>query len=174
MIKKILILLISVAVIIGVPGCSQQSQQPVLLKSFPIDDLGGIISHSGIVFDKEISSDGNGSLRIAVTESTLVRLFETGNIDIEKARLFYQAKVRTENVEGRAYLEMLCHFPGQGEFFSRGFQSALSSSNDWSTAETSFFLKKSENPDNVKLNLVVSGKGTAWIDDIKLLKGPLK
>lgn len=174
MIKRILILLISIAVIIGVPGCSQQSQQPVLLKSFPIDDLGGIISQSGIVFDKEISSDGNGSLRIAVTESTLVRLFETGDIDIENARLFYQAKVRTENVEGRAYLEMLCNFPGQGEFFSRGFQSALSGSNDWSTAETFFFLKKGENPNNVKLNLVISGKGIAWIDDIKLLKGPLR
>ncbi len=174
MIKKILIFSISIIVIVGAYSCSQQSQQPVLLRNFPLDDLEGIISQSGIVFDREISSDGNGSLQIVVTESTLVRLFEIGDIDVENARLFYQAKIRTENVEGRAYLEMLCHFPGRGEFFSRGFQSALSGSNDWSTSETFFFLKKGENPDNVKLNLVISGKGTAWIDDIKLLKGPLK
>jgi hypothetical protein len=30
-----------------------------------------------------------------------------------------------------------------------------------------------ENPDNVKLNFVVNGTGTIWIDDIRLLKGPL-
>jgi hypothetical protein len=46
--------------------------------------------------------------------------------------------------------------------------------NNWSTIETPFFLKKGEKPDNVKLNLVVNGKGTAWIDDIVLLKGPLQ
>jgi hypothetical protein len=40
--------------------------------------------------------------------------------------------------------------------------------------ETPFFLKKGENPDNVKLNLVINGKGTAWIDDIRVLKGPLQ
>jgi len=28
--------------------------------------------------------------------------------------------------------------------------------------------KKGENPDNVKLNLVINGKGTAWIDNIRL------
>lgn len=36
-----------------------------------------------------------------------------------------------------------------------------------------FFLQKGENPDNVKLNLVIEGKGTVWIDDIHLYKGPL-
>jgi hypothetical protein len=68
---------------------------------------------------------------------------------------------------------MWCYFPGKGEFFSRGLQTALTGSSDWTTQETFFFLKKGENPDNVKLNLVINGKGTAWIDDIHLLKGPL-
>jgi hypothetical protein len=35
-------------------------------------------------------------------------------------------------------------------------------------------VKKGENPDNVKLNLVINGKGTPWIDDIRLLKAPLR
>jgi hypothetical protein len=68
---------------------------------------------------------------------------------------------------------MWCHFPGKGEFFSRGLQTALTGSSDWNSQETFFFLKKGENPDNVKLNLVISGKGTVWIDDIHLIKGPL-
>jgi len=43
----------------------------------------------------------------------------------------------------------------------------------WDT-EIPFLLHEGENPDNFKLNLVVGGKGTVWIDDIRLLKGPFK
>jgi hypothetical protein len=40
--------------------------------------------------------------------------------------------------------------------------------------ETPFFLKKGENSDNVTLNRVFTGKGTARIDDIRLLEAPLR
>jgi len=140
------------------------------LKHFSLDSMDGIITQSGVEIDKEISSDGNGSLRIEATEPVTVRLFETGDIDIEDARLIYQARVRTENVEGHVYLEMWCHFPGRGEFFSRGLMTPLTGTTDWATQETPFFLKVGENPDNVKLNLAIDGQGTVWIDDIRLLK----
>ena len=155
-------------------NCSKAPQEVVELKRFPIDSLEGIMTQSGVQFDKEVSSDGNGSLKIIATEPTVVRLFELGDIDIENARLIYQAKVRTEGVEGQVFLEMWCHFPGRGEFFSRGLQTPLTGTTNWTTEETPFFLKKGENPDNVKLNLVINGKGTAWIDDIRVLKGPLQ
>ena len=155
-------------------GCSKPSQDVMELKRFPVDSLEGIITQSGVQFDKEVSSDGKGSLKIIATEPTVVRLFELGDIDVENARLIYQAKVRTEGVEGQVFLEMWCHFPGKGEFFSRGLQTPLTGTTNWTTEETPFFLKKGENPDNVKLNLVINGKGTAWIDDIRVLKGPLQ
>jgi hypothetical protein len=147
--------------------------EPVELKRFPLDKMDGIITQSGIQIDKQITSDGNGSLRIEATEPTTVRLFETGDIDIENARLIYQAQLRTEEVDHNAYLEMWCHFPGKGDFFSRD-PTPLSGTTEWTTEETLFFLKDGENPDNVKLNLVINGHGTVWIDDIRLLKGPLK
>ena len=155
-------------------GCSKPSQNVMELKRFPVDSLEGIITQSGVQFDKEVSSDGKGSLKIIATEPTVVRLFELGDIDVENARLIYQAKVRTEGVEGQVYLEMWCHFPGKGEFFSRGLQTPLTGTTNWAAEETPFFLKKGENPNNVKLNLVINGKGTAWIDDIRVLKGPLQ
>ena len=155
-------------------GCSKPSQEVMELKRFPIDSLEGIITQSGVQFDKEVSSDGKGSLKIIATEPTTVRLYELGGIDIENARLIYQAKVRTEGVEGQVYLEMWCHFPGKGEFFSRGLQTPLTGTTNWTTEEAPFFLKKGENPDNVKLNLVINGKGIAWIDDIRVLKAPLQ
>jgi hypothetical protein len=135
--------------------------------------MDGIITRSGVRIDRDNSSDGNGSLRITSVKPTVIRLFEIGDVDIENARLVYQARLRTAHVEGQVYLEMWCHFPGKGEFFSRGLQAPLTGTTEWTTKETPFFLKKGENPDNVKLNLVVNGKGTAWIDDIRLLKGPL-
>jgi len=143
------------------------------LKRFPLDNMEGLLTQSGLQIDKQISSDGNGSLRIDAAKPTTIRLFETGDIDIENARLIYQAHLRTENVEGQVYLEMWCHFDGVGDAFSRGLATPLTGTTDWTTEETPFFLKKGENPDNVKLNLVINGKGTVWIDDIRLLKGPL-
>jgi len=160
--------------IVMIIGCSKPSEQVSELKSFPVNDLEGIITQSGVQIDKQISSDGKGSLRVTATEPVVVRLFEVGDINVENARLIYQARVRTEGVEGQVYLEMWCHFPGQGDFFSRGLKTPLTGTTNWTTEETPFFLRKGENPDNIKLNLVINGKGTAWIDDIRLLKGPLR
>ena len=139
-----------------------------------MDDMQGLITRSGIRIDKETSYDGNGSLRIDATEPTTIRLLEIGDIDIENARLIYQANVRSEHVDGQVYLEMVCHFPGKGDFFSKGLMNPLTGTTNWITIETPFLLKKGENPDNVKLNLVVNGTGTVWIDDIRLLKGQLR
>ena len=161
------------AIFFIITGCSRPAQQVSELKRFPIDSMDGIITQSGVKIDKAVSSDGNGSLKITAAAPTVIRLFETGDIDIENARLVYQARLRTEGVEGKVFLEMWCNFTGKGEFFSRGLQTPLTGTTNWTTEETPFFLKKGENPDNVKLNLVIDGKGTVWIDDIRLLKGPL-
>jgi hypothetical protein len=151
-------------------GCQAKPVEVIELKTYPIDTLDGIISQTGLQMDKEITSDGNGSVRITVEKPTTIKLYETGDIDVEDARLIYRAKVRTQDVAGRVFIEMWCHFPGKGDFFSRALQSPLSGTNEWSTQETPFFLKKGENPDNVKINIVVDGKGIVWIDDIRLLK----
>ncbi len=171
---KSLSLFVCILVILGIACCAKKTTQVVELKRYSLDSLEGIITLSGIQIDKKVSSDGNGSLRITATEPTVLRLFETGNIDIENARLIYQARLRTENAEGQVFLEMWCHFPGKGEFFSQGLQSPLTGTTNWTTEETLFFLKKGENPDNIKLNLVTQGKGTIWIDDIRLLQAPLQ
>jgi hypothetical protein len=147
-------------------------------KWYPLDSTEGVLTQSGVTIDKKISSDGNGSLRIEATETTTIRLFETGDLDIENARLIYQARVRTENVEGQVYLEIRCRFSSRGfpiaESFSKGLANSLSGTTDWTTQETPFLLQKGENPDNIKLNLVIEGKGTVWIDDIRLVKRSLK
>ncbi len=152
-------------------GCASQVDEALEIKHYPLDNATGLIVGTGVEVDKAISSDGNGSLRITATEPMTVRLFETGDLDVEDGRLIYRARLRTEAVQGQVFLEMWCAFPGKGEFFSRALQAPLTGTNEWSTQETPFFLKKGENPDNIKLNLVITGPGTVWIDDIRLVKG---
>lgn len=172
--RKILAVFTGLLMIWAVTGCQKSSKEAVELKYYPLDSMEGVITQSGVEIDKSISADGKGSLKIVATGPIVIRLFETGDLNVENARITYQAKVRTEGLEGQAFLEMWCGFTGKGEFFSRGLQSPLSGTMGWTTAETPFFLQKGQNPDNIKLNLVVNGKGTAWIDDIKLIKGPLQ
>ena len=155
-------------------SCNSNSlNETKVIKQFPVDKLDDVITKSGVQIDGEVSSDGKGSIKVTATKPTVVRLFEIHDIDVENATLIYRAKLKTENVVGKAYLEMWCHFPGKGEYFSRGLTTPLSGTTDWTTEETPFFLKTGEKPDYVKLNLVIDGAGTVWVDAINLLSAPL-
>jgi hypothetical protein len=162
------------SIILMLSGCTQKLPDYETLKHFPLDSMEGILTKSGLTVEKKISSDGRGSLKATALQSSVFRLFELNDIDVENSRLTYRARLRTEAVAGQAYLEIRVGFSGRGEYFSRSLDSALNGSVDWTTVETPFLLKKGQNPDYVKLNLVIEGRGTAWIDDVRLLKGPLK
>jgi hypothetical protein len=135
-----------------------------------ISDLSGVLTRSGVELDTQITSDGNGSIKIVSDSSTTVRLFEVGDIDVDDARLVYRARLRTEEVQGQVYLEMWCRLPGMGEFFSRALASPISGSTEWVSQETPFFLEKNQRPDLIKLNVVIDGSGTVWVDEVKLAR----
>jgi hypothetical protein len=171
--RRITVILFCVLVA-GLPmSCSKVSRKDTVLQKYAGDSLDGLIQLSGVDIDTGIKTEGKGSLKVSLAEPAVIRLFETGDIDVERAALIYQARLRTEGIQGRVYLEMWCHFEGKGEFFSRGLNSPLSGTNAWTSAEIPFFLKAGENPDNVKLNIVGEGTGTVWVDDIRLVKRPL-
>ena len=169
-------IIIFISLMIALAGCSQEAEQPLNsneLRHFPLNSMEGIISQTGVSVDSKISNDGKGSLRIKVKEPVTVRLLEVRDVDVEDSKLLYQARVRTKDFQGQVYLEMWVYLPGKGEFFSRNIHTPLSGTADWTTVVAPFFLKKGQNPDYVKLNLVMDGAGIAWIDDIRLVKGPL-
>ncbi|MBI5683703.1 MAG: hypothetical protein HZC54_01350 [Verrucomicrobia bacterium] len=110
------------------------------------------------------------------------RLFEVPDPGVEECIVLYRAKVKTEDLAGRAYLEMWCRFPGRGEFFSKGLNQAVTGTNDWTSIEIPFFLKKGERPDLIRLNLVVTStgrlwkktvSGRVWINGVELARAPL-
>jgi hypothetical protein len=127
--------------------------------------------------DKPISQDqvtaDDGGWRIEARANRTVALFEIANPGVEDCTLSYRARLKTANLQGRAYLEMWCGLRGQGQFFSRGLFNPVSGTTDWASYETPFFLKKGERPDLIKLNLVIEGKGTVWIKDVEVTRAPL-
>jgi len=150
-------------------SCSPPVTSEEVLFENQISDLSGVLTRSGVELDTQITSDGNGSLKIVAEGPTTVRLFEVEGLGVEDAQLAYRARLRAEGVEGQVYLEMWCHFPGAGEFFSRALESPISGSTEWISQETLFFLEKGQTPDLVKLNLVIAGTGTVWVDEVTLV-----
>lgn len=167
-------LLFSICLTTACAGSSPAAETSGELKHFSCDSLDGVIGKTGVRLDKDTSSDGKGSLELTAPGATTFRLFEVHGLKVDNARLLYQARVQTKDVDGKAYLEMWVHIDGKGEFFSRGLQAPLTGTTGWSSQEVPFFLQDKQTADYVKLNLVIEGKGTAWIDDIKLLKAPLQ
>ena len=154
----------------AIMGCSGNSPEESL-RHFRIEGLEGVLSRSGVEFDTAQSHDGNGSLRLTATAPTTFRLYELDDLDLDDAVLIYRAHLRSQDVQGKAYLEMWCQFPGKGEFFSRALHAPLTGTTEWTRQETPFRLEAGQNPDHVKLNLVIEGAGTVWIDDVVLAKG---
>jgi hypothetical protein len=112
--------------------------------------------------------------RAEFSESRTFSLFELPVPGPDHGILTFRAKLKTEDLHGRAYLEMWCRFQAWGEFFSKGYHHAIRGTNDWISLETPFYLKKDQRPDLVKLNLAAEGGGKVWIKEVELLYTPLK
>ena len=159
---------LAVLALLAVGACRQKAAEPVVVGRFPADDLEGVVDASRATLDAQVSSDGKGSIRIEARQPGTVRLFEVRGFEAEDAKLLYRARLKAENLSGKAYLEMLCHFPDGREFFSRGLEDPISGTAGWATLEIPFFLKKGQRPDLVRLNVVVAGTGTVWVDELQL------
>ena len=118
---------------------------------------------------KQVQTDGD-AWRVDATSTQVVSLFELPLPDIDDCTIIYRAKLKSENVQGRAFLEMWCRVPGFGESFSRGLDKTITGSNDWASIEIPFFLKKGEKADHLKLNLNLEGAGRVWIKDIEVIR----
>ena len=131
------------------------------------------------ILSRDVVRAEDGFWSVQVADQQTIRLFEIDNpldnIDgVEKCMLSYRAQLKSENVRGKAYLEMWCRLPGRGEFFSKGLHDAVKGSNDWASFEIPFYLKPGQTPDLIKLNLAVEGSGKIWIRDLQLMVTPLE
>ena len=127
--------------------------------------------------DRTLSQDAitivQDSWLVDSNDTQTIRLFEIQEPQVEQCLITYRAKLKTEGLTGRAFLELWCRLPGRGEFFSKGLHQVAQGTTDWASYEIPFYLKKGQRPDLLKLNLVIEGKGKVWLTDIELLKTPM-
>ena len=160
---------LTLIILVAMVACSPKSE---LVMSYNID-ANNVIDRHITTLDNTYTSDDNGSIKIDSDSSQVIKLYETGDIDLENCQVIYEAMLKTKKLIGTTYLEMWCVF-GDQKFFSRALNKQVGGSNDWQKISTPFLLKKGQNPDNIELNLVVDGVGTVWIDNIKLKKVKLE
>lgn len=90
--------------------------------------------------------------------------------------LTFSAEMKSSDLTGAAFLEMWLHVPGmaKGYIVSRGYDRTLQKSSPavWSKFETSFTMSKNQVPDQAILNLVINGKGTVWLRNVKFTHKP--
>ena len=123
----------------------------------------------------DIAADAaTGGWLITARSAQSFRLFEVPLQKAEQCMLTYRAQMKTQDLAGKAYLELWCRVPGRGEFFSKGIANAASGSSSWASYEVPFFLRKAQVADMVRLNLAVEGQGTIWVKDIQLLSTALR
>ena len=169
-------LLLSIISINGYKSLAQEESELI----FSISNVEEIITQSGVEIDRDISSDGNGSLLINTKEPITVELFELDDKDFGNQRLTYKAQMRSENLQateemrGISYLELIAKFPDGLKLISRGPRVPLSGTTEWRPVETILYLDKGNSPERVKLNLIVEGEGKVWVDGVILEAIPLR
>ena len=137
---------------------------PQTIRTFSVNER--TITQDGVRVDAD-------AIGIESTGSRTVRLYDVKDPGVQQCIVTYRAEMKAERVDGRAFLEMWCSFPGRGEFFSKGLHQPLSGTSDWARFEIPFYLKRGQTPDLIKLSLVVEGQGIVWLKNIELLKTPL-
>jgi len=113
-----------------------------------------------------LSSDGAGAVTFMVIDEPRVT----------RAVYALVGRVRTENVEGSAYLEMWSHFPGGGRYFSRtlGEDGPLADLGG-TQARRRFvlpFYNKADAPppERLTVSVVFAGPGTVYLDSVRLMQ----
>src|SRR5437879_1109537 len=135
--KRSLALVVSLAM----SACTSSrhpAASPVELKHFSLDSMEGVRATTGVNFEPQMSIDGKGSLRIDTSQPLTLPLFEVNDLSIENAALIYQASLQSQNLDGKAYLEMWLRFSGKGEFFSRGLDRPITGTMSWVTPQFLF------------------------------------
>ena len=161
-------------------GCYGSPDGGTVNLRFPVSDIDELSTRTGVEIDREVSSDGNGSLMIQTDTPETVELFEIEDPGLNNTRAVYRAMIRTEglagdgDMRGIAYLEMKVLFPGGEELVSHGPRIPPTGTTDWTPAEAVLYVDKGVNPEKVLLGLVVEGKGKVWIDDLALDSRPLR
>lgn len=112
-------------------------------------------------------------LRAAASTPTEIPLFHLKHVDFRNCVLLLRARVRGENLTARAYLEMDCAIAGKGTFFSKALQDAVVCTQDWRWHQTPFYLRGTEECQELHVKMVFEGSGQVFMKEVELFRAPI-
>lgn len=122
---------------------------------------------SGLVCLKVVrSASGLVTLPLAVLDTP----------EITRSDYVLMGQVRYEDVAGEGYLETWNHFGETERYFSRtlapdGVMGVLSGSSGWRPFRLPFFTNdNAKHPSRIEVNLVLPGKGTVYLSELRLVQ----
>ena len=163
-------LLVVLSLFLGFSSCSGSKASPRVLYSNSLNSIDSILTKEGVSADPRTSSGPGGAVRIDARGSRTVRLAEVQPEGVEGAVLTFRGHLRTADLAGRAYLEMTCSVSGEEEIVSESLKPAPTGTTDWVTHETRLSLRPGQLANVVKLNVVIEGAGTVWVDNVILVQ----
>ena len=143
--------------------------EPIL--TLPLDDVKNL--GTTIRSDATVRAEGRAAVRITTQWPTTICLGVIPHVGVDNSKLIFQAQVKSQELQGTAFLEMWCRVAG-AQYFSRGMDSVVTGNMDWKTLETPFVLQAGQKAETVTLNIVINGKGTVWVDDVRIRKTDLE
>jgi len=162
----------ALALLVAAAGCNKKGPAaPSDIEYFACDSMEKVVTTDLVVFDQGFSEDGKGSLKVTVEQPSTVPLFEVPAPGVENAKYIFKAKVNMKDLLGDASLQMIIHFKNGGEV--NAYQT-VKGPGAWTPMEVFGIVQKGQKPDMVRLNLLLSGTGTCWVDDVHLVQQPLQ
>lgn len=113
------------------------------------------------------------TLRASASGQAEVGLFQLKNVGFRNCVLLLRAQVRNEDVIPKAYLEMDCTITGRGTFFSKALQDAAIGTQDWRWHQAPFYLRGTQECEEIQFKLVFEGAGRIWVKDLELFRAPI-
>jgi hypothetical protein len=153
-------------------GCG--SREPVLVAAHSCDELAGLVDQDEeLTIDRQDKFEGEGALYVKASEKRAVRLLELENPELEDVLITCTAQAKCIGIWGRAYLELFCSVPGEGDFTARDWDHAVHATQDWTPVRVEYRLEDGQRPDRLRLSLVINSAGSVWLDDIRITATPL-
>lgn len=162
----------ALVLLVAALGCNKKGPgAPSDIESFACDSMEKVVTTDMVAFDPGFSADGKGSLKVTVEQPATVQLFEVPAPGAESAKYIFRAKVNMKDLLGDANLQMIIRFRNGGEV--NAYQT-VKGPGAWTPMEVFGIVQKGQKPDMVRLNLLVNGTGTCWVDDVHLVQQPLQ
>lgn len=156
-------------------GCKKKADPPKQIDSFNCDTPDRLISGDFAAVDGEGAAEGKGCLIMVADQPKTVALFEVKNPGDGGAKFIVQFKMKVQGFLGDAYGQMNVSFDSGGKQEINNRECcALGADSDWIPMTLAWEVKdKSKKVSAISLYAVLNGSGTAWVDDVKVIRAPL-